>query len=153
MPPRDNQRSKVYRAERRVSKGVQFSTVSEMQGYVDQLCASRWWHNRFPDVQDITVKDGRGRRNAAGWNGRCGTGYVAMPRWSRCERVLFHEVAHVVTPGCYAWHGREFVRNFLALVDRWMGKEVARLLRESFSEYKVKWYRLASSSRKVGRDG
>jgi len=137
--PRDSQRSKLYHAEASAPKGQHFASVGDIQNHVDRITTSLWWRNRSATVK-VYVKDGRGRRKAGAWTNRA-LGFLTMPRWSRYELCILHELAHVMTPRKYADHGREFVRSFLALVDRWMGKQAAADLRESFRQHRVKWYR------------
>ena len=114
--PRDSQRSKLYEAERAVTwEGERkFETVAEIQRYVDRLTSQMWWIKRWPritagtvltwdgfeDRPAIVVHDGRGRRRAGASNRM-----ITMPKWSRVEHIVLHEVAHIVTVGNKASHG------------------------------------------------
>lgn len=136
--PYDSQRSRLYKAEGVIStQGQRFTTVEEMQAYVDKLTASAWWKRRF-FRRRIHVRPGLGHRRATGSS----FGVVQMPVWARCEAVLLHEVAHVVTldaQGMSApYHGREFARVFLDLVRHQLGEESWRVLRDSFKVNRVK---------------
>lgn len=135
MTPRDSQRSKVYRAERELPEGNYFPQITELQNYVDRIVLSRWFEKHYPSINAILVKDGRGRCSACGYNNRA-FGYIKMPKWSRREIFILHEIAHVVTPEQYANHGREFVKNYIALIERWMKFNP----RPVFREHRVKWH-------------
>lgn len=62
---------------------------------------------------------------------------INLPRWARVEVVIVHELAHILTPEAEPWHGREFCRNYLALIKRWLSTEQAKALRASFKEHRV----------------
>lgn len=138
--PRDSQKSKLYKAEKvLVERSARLDTVPEMRAWVEKIVRSRWMKSRYPGVEKINVLDGRGRRRGMGVRQMHG-GYIAMPSWTRCEYYILHEITHVLTSTNAPSHGRLFCRNYLALIERWMGKEAARDLRESFREHRVKWY-------------
>lgn len=143
MSPRDSQRSKVYKAGHQVDPGQRFETVSEIQCWVDKITTSKWWAKNFPNASTrVTIKDGRGRRNACAetiWH----YPRLKLPRWARSQRVVLHELAHVASDDgdLSPSHGRKFCRAFLALVGRWMGSESQKELRESFRRHNVKWHR------------
>lgn len=144
--PRDNQKSKLYKADD-VIHGQDLPTVADMQDYVDDMTRRAWWKRRYPGVASIEVRDGRGRRSANGsYDGWRRAGRVKMPRWSRYEAVLLHEVAHCATTSKYgrsvASHGPEYAKIFIELVQWRMGKEEADKLRASFKKHRVK-YRVA----------
>lgn len=146
---RDNQRQRVYNAD--LHGGQRMETVGEIQEYVDRITRSRWWksqlkknasmHRRFSNGKTIKVKDGRGRSSACGDSWTCS---ISMPRWSRTEGVILHEVAHVLTDYIYgregvAAHGPEFAKTYAALVKRWMGREAWEKLKANYKKHKVKY--------------
>ena len=137
--PRDSQRSKLYEAEGGdfIPKGNHLPTVAAIQSYVDGIVGSRWWKNRFT-ITTVYVEDGRSHRTALAFCSPS-AGWITMPRWTRHERYILHELAHVATPNDCAAHGREFARNFLLLVGRWMGRDAAKVLKASFDQHRVKW--------------
>lgn len=158
---RDSQMSKLYAAERKHSlwsEESQYDSISHVQVWVDSICKSRWFKNRYPHYalsqsrqtiflnaseRGIKVLDGRGRRKACGSN----RGYIKLPVWSRSDLVILHEIAHVVTrrEGYHgplpAFHGREFCANYLSLVRRFLGKEAGDELKEHFKKGRVKYTR------------
>lgn len=135
MTPRDSQRSKVYAAQEQLIKGQHFKTVSVIDDYVKGIIGSHWFKNRWPNIEMVQIKDGRGRYSACAGRNYLGH-FIKLPRWSRYERLILHELAHVVTPENYAWHGRGFVKNFIALLE-WKMKINPRPV---FREYRVKWH-------------
>lgn len=139
--PRDSQRGRVFKAEWAIpdeEQGRYLATVPQVQRYVDDVVLSRWWEGRST-IQQVDVKDGRGRRSAVAFKFRF-AGVLRMPRWSRTELVICHELAHLLTSSNAPSHGREFCRNYLALLDRWCGNGLGRVLREQFRLHGVKWY-------------
>ena len=140
---RDNQRQRVYNAEREVNHfyfrqgGEHLETVPIMQAYLDKLMRSAWFKKNYPGPWEIEVRDGRGRRNACaskvyGYEYR-----IKMPLWSRSEMILLHELAHCLTNGHR--HGRVFCYHYIALVERQMGKDKAEELRAAFRRHNVDW--------------
>jgi putative metallohydrolase (TIGR04338 family) len=143
---RDFQRSRVYAAERELDGTPTHRKLAECQAFVDKVLRSKWWRSRGGE-SGIVVEDGRGRSRAcyqSGFFSMTGRGIrppvVKLPRWARSELVILHELAHSLTNGG-PWHGREFARNFLALVGRFMGREAATALRESYRKHRVKYRR------------
>lgn len=134
MAPRDSQRAKVYRAQEQLPKGRYLKTMAEMRAYVDEIHSTRWFQKRWLRPHNIKVRDGRGRRNACAY-----WGAIKMPKWSRYEIYILHEMAHLMPKGVnhtVASHGREFVKNFIALLE-WKMKINPRPV---FREYRVKWH-------------
>lgn len=130
---RDSQRQKVYNAEGTAvgHLGRALPTVPEMQAYVDKLLGEAWARRRW-GARRVTVKDGRGHRNATG-----GYGDVQMPLWSRNERYLLHEVAHNVAGGAH-WHDESFTRVCLELYAHVFGADAGKAYREACRKYHVR---------------
>lgn len=139
--PRDSQRARLYRAERgRLGEPSVHApptmTMTEIRRWVGRLTRSSWWRRRFPGCRYIAVRDGRGRRSAAGQN--CGHfGVIKLPRWARNPLVVLHEVAHAVQPRRTAAHGPEFARIYLDLVRRWIGPRTAVRLNTAMRRERV----------------
>jgi putative metallohydrolase (TIGR04338 family) len=162
MSTRDFQRQRVYNSEEYAKDslggnfGKYMSTVNEMQAWVDEIVRSRWFRARWPFLTYIEVKDGRGRRRATGYargltyrnlmTGRHESisteGVLKMPRWSRYELIMLHEMTHVIIDHVYKrkvpGHGVQFCNLYLSMVRRFMGKEWQRALKDAFKHYKVK---------------
>lgn len=137
MSPRDNQRGRVYAAERAAANqhGIFWSqTISNdaLQGWVNTVLDKRpirsRWGNRHIDV--VLKRGGR----ALAW----GKSRITLPLGGRNEWVMLHEIAHCLTPGQYAPHGPEFAGVYLFLVQTVLGPEKAATLRQAFKEERVR---------------
>jgi putative metallohydrolase (TIGR04338 family) len=95
--------------------GRVFRHLGEVRAYVDELVASDWWADRWPQIEAIPV--GRSRSGRFSGYAVQDTGEIRLSDLR--ETVVLHEVAHVVTPG--AGHGPAFVASFLALVRERLG--------------------------------
>lgn len=144
--PRDNQRKRLYDSEKDLGQGPHriFRAVEGVKEYVESIMRSHWFQDHFPDVTSIEVTDGRRRRNAAAQRFETHTweikGVIKMPKWSRIEIVILHEIAHVVTPNHFAAHGLEFATNFLALTKHALGVDAYNRLRARFLAKGVKFH-------------
>ena len=132
--PRDTQRVRLYRAEDDVSPGRRLPTVPILQAYVDDLAASDWFTSRW-GPRSFEIRPGHGHRRATA----DGHGVLQMPRWSRTELVVLHEVAHCLTSDGYAAHGPEYAGVFLSLVRRRLSPATAQALEDAFSRHRVRW--------------
>lgn len=132
--PRDAQRQKVYDAEGVLdSMGKKLPTVPEMQEYADRLMFTAWFQRRW-GRRSIVVRPGYRRRRGAAVGRQ-----IRMPKWTRYESYVLHEIAHVLTQrNDEPFHGPRFCAVLLALVEHQMGKEAAQALRESFRKHKVR---------------
>lgn len=140
---RDFQRKRVYDAEEILKdRSRRFETVEEIEAYTKKITRSRWFKKRWPRLKRLDIWNGRANSRGLGSYRGLGWGVLRLPRWCRWESYILHELAHVVTGTQYKFvpfHGREFCKNYLALIGRWMGKEAAKDLRQSFREHRVKW--------------
>ncbi len=154
---RDSQRAKVYRAEGKAGiKSKRFETVPEVEAYLKRCFSHKWFHNHYPEATKFRVRDGRRRRRAGGrgytilGGGRC---ILTMPKWSRYELVILHELAHGLTDlargysrgydsGEAGWapHGWQFCEIYLDIVRHFMGAAAGEKLRRSFREHRVRYY-------------
>lgn len=147
--PRDSQRQRVYNAEREwkaaCGRGLELPEVEDLQEYTDRLIASRWRAKNFRSI-DIVINDGRARRRGGArynvWDGRW---FVGMPRWTRDEAYLLHELAHCLEAADYsdrrvgAWHGWHYCNIMLRLVQKQMGPEAAEVLETEYRKLKVEF--------------
>jgi len=133
--PRDFQRSRVYSCENGFKTNrIPNEELATVQAYVDAVTSSKWWR-RMGGQPYVRVYDGRGRRRASAY---CATNSIKMPRWSRYEGCVLHELAHLLVPTDVPSHGREFTATFLVLVRHCMGQEAYRDLRDRFRQGGVK---------------
>lgn len=139
--PHDSQRSRMFEAENSAGlESARLETVAEMQIFVDRITESRWWKTRTRK-KFIKVMPGRGCRNALATYSRWGLPIIKMPKWSRSEYVILHELAHHLTPSEYAAHGKEFCKNHLAMIKRWLGHEQWKRLHNAFHNFNVKHHK------------
>lgn len=157
---RDNQRQRVYDAERLAFPNDRFDSdklkdlsVEDCQKIVNKITHSNWWTNRYGGMMkapsNVEVCAGQGFKNAVAYTE---TNTIYLPLWARKMSVILHELAHIAIedrrafsyyilydPPPIAAHGPEFAKEFLALVQRWMGKEEAKALREGYKAKRVKY--------------
>lgn len=134
---RDSQRSKVYAAEDAAftrNAAPTMKSLDEVEAYVKKVLGSAWFQKRYL-ICNVNVEDGRGRRNAYA---NALTNTIKMPKWSRSEWVILHEISHLVSSLNPA-HGWQFCENYLALVQHFLGKESADRLRREFKARRVKF--------------
>jgi putative metallohydrolase (TIGR04338 family) len=136
--PRDNQRSRMYAADREAFDNFyspDYEIMKDVQAFVDKVTASKTWLKiRF--IRHIKASDGRRRRRA------CARGLhnIIMPKWTRSKHMILHEMAHCATlERGRSDHGQEFCCNYLKLVSRFLGVEQAKRLRLAFRVNKVKY--------------
>jgi putative metallohydrolase (TIGR04338 family) len=137
MPPyRDYQRGRVYAADQCLYEhGREFSSLGEVQTYVDDIRSGRWFRKRWPTSRSIKVQTGRSNRKSAEAIGDV-DGLILLPPDFWIEFYVLHEMSHLCTamefgdlvPG----HGAEFCSIYLELVRRQMGNFCWRLLRDNF---------------------
>jgi hypothetical protein len=132
VPKRDNQRSKLYEAER-AAFGSDFRALlsdGDLQAairFVRQVESSKTWDDLVAQSGrskiQLTVKDGRGR--------------LVLPRWARTKPVILHEMAHAVVPE--ARHNWLFCLIFLKLVGVFIGAEARDRLKAQFKAHRVRF--------------
>jgi putative metallohydrolase (TIGR04338 family) len=141
--PRDSQKSKLYAAERQVPgfhTEDRIETVPEIEAFVATVLRSPWLVRTFGRFR-IRVHDGRRHRIACAYPPSFAYGHatIVMPRWARSKMIALHEIAHVMTPAVYAWHGREYAALYLQLVRHFLGAQKFRQLRTAFIACRVKY--------------
>jgi putative metallohydrolase (TIGR04338 family) len=144
---RDTQREKLYRAEKVLEKFERNLPHLEMVNlFLEDIFADPWFQKEYGSiVKTWHVKDGRRRRSACGW--RQGfTACMKLPRHTRVDWIILHELAHGIQPAASAWHGPEFASIYTKLVARFMGDAAFRALTDSFREAGVRYLWLTSAS-------
>ena len=161
VKPKDYQRQKLYNAERHAFRFDRGGTVilKACELLVEEVEDSDLWADlcRVSEVvpRKVRVKDGRGRRSAC-------ASYLSMsislPRWSRKDWIVLHELAHLATAGpmtyqarinypedIMSWqevragHGPEFAGIYLELVGGFKSPADKARLRSAYFEYGVDW--------------
>lgn len=153
--PKDMQKSRVYAHEayegssdlavRLLAQGKRYSTgnvhIDSCQEYVDSVLSRAWFVRRWPAVH-IYVQHKSGG-NAYGYRLGQHQGRITLPVFARTERIILHEIAHVLTPGKYASHGPEWAGVYLELVRYMVGKDAAAQVRDRFKQGRVRWNKKA----------
>lgn len=128
------QQDAVYRAERSVGRGREFSTPAQVEDFFEDL-RERWprWELDFKGVLfvDVFVHDrGRSRAKAEGDGG-----VVNLNRSQLCELVALHELAHVLANSRYGecGHSPWYARVMLELVSVAMGPDAYLALYEAYA--------------------
>lgn len=134
MRERDNQRQRVYDAERE-SLGRQFNadmTIEECAAFLAEVQRRPWFRTRWGNMSIGLVATN-------GWGARAyDSGEIRLGAGSRNRWVALHELAHTLTPYGCAGHGPEYVGVYLFLVERVLGKEAAQGFRESLRKHRAR---------------
>ncbi len=135
---RGGKADRVYAAEFGLEPGRAFTTLREVQKYLDALAASPWWSERFPHV--VRVEAVGIRSDAVDGVGRPEfhrlAGVVGISRNGRNELTVLHETTHAVCDPD-AGHGPRWARTYLEMVYRVMGEVQWSALRAAFVEHGV----------------
>ena len=132
--PRDTQRERLYRwerRERRTSGGLFHGDPRMTSEEVENLVAKVYRRLGFPRSPRIRFV-GEGRRWAKG-----GPMGLVLPPWACCMHVVLHELTHSLLPAYCPSHGPEFVRAFMDLLYRFMHVKTGPL-RRSLRASKIK---------------
>ena len=139
-PPRDSQRSRVYRAETPLG-GRRLPHLDDCAAYVDEVVGSLWWMARFParDLAGVPrLRPGNGARQAFYREEPTGP-TVTLPRRYRTAAVVIHELVHWSLADALDLpnHGRTFARVFLDACAEFMGTAKREILAAGYTEHGV----------------
>ena len=139
-PPRDSQKSRVYRAETPLG-GRRLPHLDDCSDYVDHVVGSLWWTARFPqhDLARVPrLRPGNGARQAFYRDEPTGP-TITVPRRYRTSAVIIHELVHwaMATELDLPSHGRTFTRVLLDAVAEFMGDAKRELLAAGYAEHNV----------------
>jgi putative metallohydrolase (TIGR04338 family) len=137
---RDSQRQKIYDAEHASSPGKAFPTVEECQAYVDRVLKRKRLQRKYSVPRTIVVHPGHGRRIACATT-IYGRRVIKLPRWSRTELTILHEIAHHIADNDgRSWsHNWKFAAVLLTLVREMMGAEAEQALRGQYRTRRVRY--------------
>lgn len=148
-PDRDQQRERVYRAERTLrtyfirdlwadpDRLTPEAVQRLAQRFVDKVLASPWTRRHWPNARPIRVEV---YRHVNGRGCAIGSSRIRVALRIVSRHVLLHEVAHCLTartddPG----HGWRFAAVELKLVRHWIGAEAAAELKAAFKARRVRF--------------
>lgn len=145
MTPRDQQKSRLYAAERKSGLHIPYDeqmktalSLDDCQKIVDKVTKSPWWVRNFRVIQHVTkhtpnihVVPGKGGGHAyTDWR------QISLGIWGRQMVLVLHEIAHIACYDRYrdkvAPHGSEFAGIYLELVKRFVGRSEYEQLRLAF---------------------
>ena len=149
---RDNQKSRLYAAERMAFGSVweikpDFKTLKECEEFLAKVFAHKVFQRHYPmaDGLNILLRPGkRARRAYAGTHEMDGVTYdsITLPRWARRKWVILHELSHhltkLTTNSDFEPHGYQFANIYLDLVGRHIGIKERRELKHSYVAKKVR---------------
>jgi len=132
MKTRDNQKARVYRAERILQdhkSSMKPMTIPECQKFVNRVLARQSIIKTY-GKRYIAVERGKG-------GGRASGRVITLGVWARQPVVILHEIAHHLA-GLDAEHGPQFTAVMLKLVRSVLGKEAHEKLLGSYAYHRVK---------------
>lgn len=135
---RDQQRARLYAAEAVLQSGT-LDSVKECQEYVNKVLGRAYVRKHYQLPKEIKVLDGRRRRSACADFDRDWGYVIRLPRWSRSEQVILHEIAHHVWGSSRGGdHGPRFAAIYLDLVRHMLGADEAAKLQTRFRLFGVR---------------
>lgn len=159
MPYRDRdfQKLKLYKAEKETDlEEKAFDTLQELRDYVKTITTSRWWKTNS-EIETVIVNSYKNTTFYRAWGNYDDVsdeliGYIILPYDGWTESAVMHMLAHIMNlvgtmQHGYSNHGIEFVKNYLALVKKFMGNNAWNKLRKSFTHNGVR-----SRYRRIGKD-
>lgn len=130
---RDNQKSRVYKAERQTGfqidkRKLEPMSIQECQKFVNKVLARKSITKVYGNKK-ITVVAGRnGALAGYDWRGR----YISAGVWARQPVILLHEIAHHLAP-YHVVHGPEFATILAHLYRTILGKEYEERLLAAYA--------------------
>jgi len=162
VPCRDNQKSKLYLAER-AAFGAEFTaligdgSIEAAERYAESIVKSETWMRlraRHGQVrpngtcwikeQGIEVKPKSGGRALGG--GRL----IQLPEWARTKAIVLHELTHCLVGGGMG-HNWPFARAYADLCGMFLGDAARKALHAAYKVHRVKHHPPRSMSAEAKR--
>lgn len=137
------QQQDCYAAEVAADNGRRFGSVAEVQTFVDGLRDTPWWTSQGFHLKVLRIEVGSSRSKkfgGVGWFDKdANAGRIELTKYGLCERVVLHEVAHVLAQAIHGSksHDPWWARTYLTLVSCVMGAEAYLTLQASFDLHGV----------------
>lgn len=147
---RDQQRSKLYAAERVLElthaqlgyrRGNGWNpamSIQQAQRMVDHMLSDLEVLREFDVAKRLDVQVLKGKSGGRASGGFGSRPKITLGNWALQEHVVIHELAHHLA-GLHAAHDYTFANVCWWLTSRFMGAEKAELLRKSYVEHEVKY--------------
>lgn len=137
------QQEECYAGEAHLERGRVFPSVTDAQHFVDALRNTPWWtahgfHLAVPRTEVGAA--GEDKTMSVGWFDKdMGAGRVELTSGGMCERVVLHEVAHVLASAKYSSksHDPWWAKTYLTLVACVMGSDAYLALQRGFDTHRV----------------
>jgi hypothetical protein len=134
--PRDSQRSKVQRAESSIPRPPSFTSMDHAVNFVETIFGLKWFKKEFPKVAGVLVVKGHGRA-------RCYLGHdskvvLVLPGWAMNSLTIVTLLPYGLIPADVAWHGREYARAALMIMNQ-VAPGQAVLLEAAYVSHGVKY--------------
>ena len=157
---RDNQRSRLYAAERMAFGSPweyppDYKTMPECEAFVASVLRHKIFQRHYPEYESLNLllRPGKRVRSAfADTREIDGVVYhaITLPKFARSKHMILHELAHHLNnlrnPGDKEPHGHEFAAIYIDLVHKFLGIDTYRELRRCFTKKKVRtWERKPSA--------
>lgn len=172
--PRDAQRSKVYAAESRFITAhpeVRLTRLSDMSNFLIDWQNDRWVTRQLRDNTQILgtkatrmasdISDGDLVRLSAGSRNYCMIGEtrtgntkyrLSIPSYDFSTLRVIHAWAHLFSPHDASWHGIEFVKAYLSLVNHELGATLRQDLKKEFTTGRVRTRTVSDETRAKHRE-
>lgn len=152
-PPRDAQRSRIYRAETPMASSP-LPGLAACATFAERVVGTLWWQARFPEhTLDRTprLRPGNGARQAFFREELDGEPTITLPRRYRTKGVVLHELTHWVlwSSTDLPYHGSTFARVLLDATHEFLGAERCLQLSAAFAQERVR----VGKAARVGPDG
>lgn len=135
--PRDSQQPRVYAAEREAYGTTLHQGTMSHQAVVDLV-------RDLTEEIDGPVVHARHRRSgnrSRGGRLKDGTPYIGLTPHDRNPMMVCHELAHALVedaePRTHAWHGPQWCRVYLMLLELACGSNLVRVLEAAFDRNRV----------------
>jgi hypothetical protein len=143
---RDFQRQKIYDSDRQFRRKYKselkfYKNLSEIQIFLNEILANKWF-KKF-NIKHIHVYCSKGNV-AYGWLEDNYTIAMKLPKWSKNQATILHEIAHGICDRIYfdrdiAPHGIEYADMYLNLIFHILGENTYQTAIEIFIKNKVKY--------------
>ena len=145
----DADQSRVYRAEQKARKewernGIELPEIKDWDQFVKRgnaILKSKKWKQlveEFGGHLNVRFELGKNMGERTAYAGKSYGSMIRMSPMFLDYEILLHELAHSAGN---MHHGRGFRRCHIALVQRFLGKDAAYILKQCYKEYGLKYSR------------
>jgi putative metallohydrolase (TIGR04338 family) len=143
------QQDEIYAAERGVTRGRWFNSVSDAQTWLDSLRETWWWERLFWNAPARTEVHwrARGSSSVGKYDAANDGGVIEMLPDHRNQLFMLHELAHVIAAALNdsQAHDPFFARTYATLVYCVLGSDVWLELQREFDAHGVDYMQGATA--------